>query len=478
MRGHGHRLPIVLNNLRSVRRCGRTDYANAGAFLSLWKQSGLMPRDTRSMHSLLHIWSQLPFSYAGEREPEALRRNLHLPRATRSSDPYMAQEPRIALFVDSSEHVSGVATTISEWNREARKQDLSLTVVTCGNEQSGNGLVSFPVLGRMRLGCYEEMDMPVPCVEDLVLWLDLQAFDAFHISTPGPVGMLALLYAHKHGIPVYGTYHTDFPGYARRLTGNPVLEKAAWSLMHWFYGAMRKVACPSDATLQELVRAGFPGEQLQVVGRGIRTDEFHPGLRDTTWHQRWGTEGKTHLLYVGRVSEEKNLACLADAYRMLVSQRDDVVLVVVGDGPYLPALQSELKDVPTVFTGLQRGRNLRSIYASCDLFVFPSETDTFGVVLLEAQASGLPVIVAGEGGPRHCMINNVTGQIVEPMTASALADVLQILMDNLQHLARMKRAARKHAARMTPEASFNSFWALHNVSHDSMPSGTPEAIAR
>jgi glycosyltransferase involved in cell wall biosynthesis len=167
------------------------------------------------------------------------------------------------------------------------------------------------------------------------------------------------------------------------------------------------------------------------------------------------------LLYVGRVSAEKNLSCLTDAFRRLCRRRRDIGLVVVGDGPYRARMERELKGLPAVFTGVQQGEDLSRTYASCDLFLFPSETDTFGVVIIEAQASGLPVMVSARGGPRDCMQEDVTGRVVRPMTPEALCAETEGLLNDPAAWMRMGQAARRHARTMTPAASFEAFWEPH-----------------
>jgi glycosyltransferase involved in cell wall biosynthesis len=260
------------------------------------------------------------------------------------------------------------------------------------------------------------------------------------------------------GVPVIGTYHTDFPSYARALTGDAELEHAARSFMHWYYGQMDAVAVPSPSTARDLAQLGLDSRALHVVGRGVDTDRFRPARRDAALRVAWGDPRKHHLLYAGRISKEKNLACLATAFRTLCQTRNDVKLIVVGDGPYREEMAAELRNCDAVFPGVLRGLDLAAAYATCDLFVFPSETDTLGVVLLEAQASGLPVIVSPHGGPKDCMVDGVTGRVVNPMDASNLAEAICDLLRDPRRLTMMGEAARQHAGRHTPAASFDAFW--------------------
>jgi glycosyltransferase involved in cell wall biosynthesis len=153
------------------------------------------------------------------------------------------------------------------------------------------------------------------------------------------------------------------------------------------------------------------------------------------------------LLYVGRVSREKNLELLADAYRLLLDQDVNVRLVIVGDGPYRTEMEGRLSGCPVLFTGYLDGEDLQNCYASADLFVFPSTTDTFGNVVLEAQASGLPVVVSDEGGPQELMIDGETGLIVRNISADSLVAAMVPLLKEPSRLSEMGRNARGFAER-------------------------------
>jgi glycosyltransferase involved in cell wall biosynthesis len=164
---------------------------------------------------------------------------------------------------------------------------------------------------------------------------------------------------------------------------------------------------------------------------------------------------------VGRISEEKNLDCLVYCFQQLCQHREDTQLVVVGEGPYLGTMKSKLSGFPVIFTGKQTGEDLQKIYASCDLFLFPSETDTFGVVLMEAQASGLPVIVSAIGGTRFAMEPDRTGEVLNPMTHESLQKAVNRLLDQPERFAAMKNQARLFAEGHTQEKAFDCFWQFH-----------------
>jgi glycosyltransferase involved in cell wall biosynthesis len=302
-------------------------------------------------------------------------------------------------------------------------------------------------------------------------YIKSQSFDVIHISTPGPMGLLGLLAAHTLRVPVCGTYHTDFPRYATQLTGDPALADVAWSYMRWFYGQMDLIAAPSSSTRTELIRHGLDERAISVVGRGVDLAAFSPAHRDDSLRRSWGP-ARHKLLYVGRLSAEKNVYGLAEAFKLLATARADVELIIAGEGPARTDLQNALAGLPVRFTGMKKGGDLAAIYASCDLFLFASETDTFGRVVLEAQASGLPVIVSSAGGPKDVVAHGTSGIVIECITPDKLFRTVSDLLDNPVRCHVMRLAAREQARSHTPDASFNAFWALNRASCPDLCSGS------
>lgn len=380
-------------------------------------------------------------------------------------------EPRVGLFVDAPEHLSGVCLTLAEWAAAACERDRELIIHGCG-QGTGPATVMFRSIGSLWIEAYDGLRLPVPHVSDVLRYVAQEAFDVIHVSTPGPMGLLGLLAARQAGLPVCGTYHTDFPRYAATLTGDPQLEQAGWRFMQWFYGQLDAVAAPTPSILADLVEHGFPRERLTVVGRGVDTSGFSPAFRGEGWRATWGARQPIKVLYVGRVSREKNLPLLAEAFRLLAARRRDLCLVVVGDGPYRDSMQTALRGLPVHFPGVLKGADLATAYASCDLFAFPSETDTYGRVVLEAQASGLPVVVSASGGPKDAMLEGRTGLVVRPMTAAALAGAIEGLAASDVARARMGGQARRFALARTLDTSFNAFWNLHRRLAAAPPQGS------
>src|SRR5439155_24597673 len=206
--------------------------------------------------------------------------------------------------------------------------------------------------------------------------------------------------------------HTDFPQYIRILTEDSFLESVAWRYMHWFYGQLDVVFVNSEEYRQSWIKRGFDPTKLKIFPRGLDTELFTPARRDPAFFEKFGVQnGEVRLLYVGRVSREKDLDVLADAYRRLRDEGLPVQLFVVGHGPYSEAFAESFPEA--FFTGYLRGKELATAYASADVFAFPSTTDTFGNVIIEAQASGVPVVVYDSGGLKELVDYKTNGLVTK-----------------------------------------------------------------
>lgn len=333
---------------------------------------------------------------------------------------------KIALFTDTLDEINGVAITIRRLIATARTRGVELVVITSSPGETGfvDGVMNFRSIGDFVLPEYPEIRLHFPPVLDVIDYVEHEGFTSLHASTPGTVGLLGLLCARLMDIPIAGTYHTDIPQYVRSLTSDEILERAAWNYMIWFYGQMSEVMVPSASTRRQLIEQGLPAEKTRPLPRWVDIDAFSPAKRvDGFWDTR-GIDGLI-FIYVGRVSREKNLELLTEAFRSLADAGHRASLAVVGDGPYRSEMEAALAGYPALFTGYMEGAELQAAYASADVFVFPSTTDTFGNVVLEAQASGIPVIVTDEGGPKELMEDGETGIVVERIDRERLADALR-----------------------------------------------------
>jgi len=227
-------------------------------------------------------------------------------------------------------------------------------------------------------------------------------------------------------------------------------------------GASADMTARIGVRIRELrSQKGISQQKIKLLPRGVDTNRFNPSKRNGYFERYPAVKTGLKLLYVGRVSKEKNLHVLANAFKMLVQLMDNVTLVIVGDGPYLAEMQETMSGTPCVFTGYLEGEELTAVYASCDLFVFPSTTDTFGNVVLEAQASGIPVIVTDEGGPRENIIPGETGLVVESDHELSLLEAIHGLLSDPQRLRLMGNAARQYMESRSFEGVFDTVWELY-----------------
>ncbi|MDD3311060.1 glycosyltransferase [Pseudodesulfovibrio sp.] len=394
--------------------------------------------------------------FAGERDfsRRCLERFRGGKRAARTG-----RDLKIAHFTDTFDEVNGVARTIRQQLQMVARHGKDMTVITCGSAVDVPGAVSFKPVGRFNIPEYPEITLSYPPFLDMLTHCFEQEYDCILAATPGPVGLAALAISKILKLPFHGTYHTAFPEYVAAFTEDAGLVDGCWRYMSWFYNQMQVIYAPSEATRLELAGRGIDPGKIVTYPRGVDTDRFHPGKRNGFYH-RYDIQGRTKILYVGRVSVEKGLDVLTEAFLKATRLRDNLHLVVVGDGPYLDEMRRALKNAPATFTGVLAGEPLAQAYASADVFVFPSATDTFGNVVLEAQASGLPVIVSDKGGPRENVLPDETGLVFPAGNADALLRAILHLVDTPERIEYMGRKARNHVERRTFDSTFLKTWEI------------------
>lgn len=380
-------------------------------------------------------------------------------RAACGKVPPQLANRRRAWFTDTLEDVNGVATTICKMTGAGIAAGHDLTVVVCRSEISDQGipLKNFKPVGEFELPEYELQRLSFPPILDIIDWVARENFGEIIISTPGPLGLAALAAGKVLGLRVSGIYHTDFPQYVRILTDDSFMETLTWNFMHWFYSQLDVVWVNSEDYRKSWASRGIPAGKLKILPRGLDIELFQPGRRDADfWRSRGLRDGEIAMLFVGRISKEKNLDVIVSAMKRLAAWKVPVRPIFVGDGPYLPEMKRHLPD--GIFTGYLRGADLAVAYASSDLFVFPSTTDTFGNVVLEAHASGLPVIVSDVGGPRDLIDDGVDGYVTRALDSEGVAERIRMLCENSQLRRHMgERARRKVEVRDWQEA-VNRFW--------------------
>lgn len=371
-----------------------------------------------------------------------------------------AEKPiKVAHFTDTLHDLNGVAKTIQMEAAIAEKTGKPQKVITCGPVKDTPGVVKFAPVGTFDLPEYPDVKLYYPPLLKMLDYCYREGFTHIHSATPGPVGLAALAVAQILKLPIYGTYHTALPQYAKHLTEDAAMEDLMWKYTIWYYNQMDVVYVPSHATGTELENHGIAKEKIRYYPRGIDVKLFHPSKRNGFLKSRFCIKDNfLKVLYVGRISREKDLEILSKSFAQVCQIRNNVHLVVVGEGPYLAHMKEELAGYPVTFTGVLTGEDLAQAYASCDLFAFPSRTDTFGNVVLEAQASGLPVVITDEGGPRENMVQEETGLAVPGGDSAAFQKALLHLIDNPKQRREMAEKARAHMEGRTFETAFMKLW--------------------
>jgi glycosyltransferase involved in cell wall biosynthesis len=248
--------------------------------------------------------------------------------------------------------------------------------------------------------------------------------DVVHVVNPAVVGYSGVNYAKSLNLPLIASYHTNIPQYMAYYK----LGKLNW-LMWWFMKKMHNKAdlnlCTSQTVLKELTEKGF--ERMQVWKRGVDTEQFHPEHYTADMRARLssGQNDTILLLYVGRLAAEKEIEKIRD----VLTESHRFSLAIVGDGPHRIELEKHFKDTRTVFTGFMHGEELASAYASADAFVFPSTTETLGLVIMEAMASGLPVVAAESGPTKEQLADRRNGLLYNSNDPKSFKDTIQQLED-------------------------------------------------
>jgi len=281
---------------------------------------------------------------------------------------------------------------------------------------------------------------------------EMDAFgpDVVHLVSPALLGLVGMFRAKRLGIPIVASYHTDVPGYMEKY-GLGVLTQPSWVYFRMLHNAADLNVCPSSFTRKELREHGF--QRVEIWGRGVDTTRFAPEHASEEWRYIL-TDGHPEaplLVYSGRLAPEKRI----DVLRPLLDMQPDVRLAILGDGPLRGELETVFRHTNTVFAGYLEGDALAAAYASGDVFVFPGEHETFGNVVLEAMASGLPVVAARRGGPVDHVFDGDNGFLFEPGRSCELsARVGQILGDPWfrNHL---HRGALRYARSQTWESVMN-----------------------
>ncbi len=335
--------------------------------------------------------------------------------------------------------INGVARTLHTWTEALRGRGHWVEVVTTLEAADDTGSGDRHVMASLPLPGYPGLRIGLASTRALLGIIESSGADVLYVATETPLGLAAIRAARRLSVPVVSGFHTNFQTYLEDYH-LPGLEAVAQAFLRSVHNQTARTLTPSEDTAAALRSWGI--ENVGVLGRGVDTALFDPARRDDALRRSWGAAETTPVaLYVGRLAAEKNLPLTAQAMRRMREKRPDLVGVFVGDGPRAAWLEAEFPEF--VFAGSREGTDLAAHYASADLFVFPSLTETFGNVVLEAMASGLSVTAFDYAAPRLLIRDGVNGRL------APFGDEKAFLARALEACEDARAAELRHRARLT-----------------------------
>ncbi len=370
-------------------------------------------------------------------------------------------------FTDTIDDLNGVSRTIQRFSRLAMNSGRQMAVIASQSRPLSfpGWVVNFPPIREFPVPDYHSKLLSIPPFLEVLRFVEEEGFGMMYISTPGPVGFAALGISRILGIPAAGIYHTDYPRHVNHIVQDGKMGEFAGTAAAWFYSNVDIVLVPSRFYMNDLEQMGIPRERMKLFPRGTDCQAFSPEWRSEEFIRKFGGDPEAiKLVYAGRISREKDLDVLASAFLKARESIPGLELYMAGDGPYLGDLVNRLSGMGCHFCGELNDEELSRAYASGDIFVFPSSTDTFGNSVLEAQASGLPAIVSDSGGPQEIISENETGLVFRSHDHDSLAACIIELSNDREKARRMGFRARELAVEKTWEKAFDQLWEISPVS--------------
>ena len=383
-----------------------------------------------------------------------------------------ADDVRILFYSDNLDETNGIANNLRNVIPYMRAHGMhaflagnAFNTRPCGVIENSYCILLPRMFSMEQLG-YANSELAIPRVGPVLRLLKRYPVDLIEFETPSPGAWLVCFCAKVAGIKVFSHYRTDVPTYTKTLV------KAKWMfhfvlwLMKIFYGMTKPVVSPCKDYAEILTsQLKIPADQVQILPRGLPLEKFSPTMRGKgVWEKFNGaTEAvqsesrKVRFSFIGRISKEKNLEFLNSVWKKFSERHDDVELMYVGYGWYLEEIKKSFEGNSSVhFAGEQGGETLASLYADSDFFLFPSVTDTFGNVVVEAMSTGTPAIVSNYGGPHDIVMDEAAGRILpidEDAWLNALEDARKLYLEQPEAYAKMRETAHERSLKYTMESS-------------------------
>ena len=372
--------------------------------------------------------------------------------------PSMRPQLRIAVVTETyPPEVNGVAITLGRLvnGLQARNHQIQLIRPRqhADDQPHPTATLSEHLQRGIALPHYEGLKMGLPAKGALTRLWTMQRPDVVQIATEGPLGWSALAAANKLRLPVASDFHTNFHSYSNHY-GLGLLRRAIVAYLRKFHNKSAVTLVPTAGIRRELLSHGY--ENIEIIGRGVDTRQFHPGRRDPALRARWGVNAdETVAMYVGRLAAEKNLALVFRAFDAMRETHPATRLVLVGDGPERASWQAKRPDA--IFCGTQIDEALAAHYASGDVFLFPSLTETWGNVTIEAMASGLAVVAYDCAAAEEVIRHGENGLKAPPESEAAFIAEAVSLAPAVALQRRLGSAAAARAAQLSWDAIIDSF---------------------
>ncbi len=372
--------------------------------------------------------------------------------------PSMRPQLRIAVVTETyPPEVNGVAMTLGRLVNGLQVRNHQVQLIrprqNDGDQPQPTATLSEHLQRGIALPRYEGLKMGLPAKAALTRLWTRQRPDVVQIATEGPLGWSALAAANKLRLPVASDFHTNFHSYSSHY-GFGLLRRAIVAYLRKFHNKAAVTLVPTEGIRRELLAHGY--ENIEIIGRGVDTQLFHPGRRDAALRAQWGVgEYETAVLYVGRLAAEKNLSLVFSAFDAMHQAHPATRLVLVGDGPERAGWQAKRPDA--IFCGTQVGEALAAHYASGDVFLFPSLTETWGNVTIEAMASGLAVVAYDCAAAEEIIRHDENGLKVAPEDQAAFIAQAVSLVSDVARQRRLGTAAAARAAQLSWDAIIDSF---------------------
>lgn len=382
-----------------------------------------------------------------------------------------SKEIRVLYFSDNLDEVNGIANNLRHVVSYMKRNGYQANLAGCAFNTRSNGVIEnhyvvlTPRLYSMDQLGYANSELALPNFKPVLRLFKRYPADIIELETPSPGAWSVAIGAKIMGIKVISHYRTDVPTYTCTLVKAKWMHILVLFLMRLFYNMTRPVISPCEEYSRILKKdIWVPSNAIQKLPRGIPLNQFSPSTRGLGVWEKFGGSRPVRFLFVGRISKEKDLPFLEKLWHLLRQETDSAELMFVGNGWYLDTLKANFSNCPEVlFAGEQGGETLASLYADADYFIFPSGTDTFGNVVVEALASGTPAIVTDKGGPQDIIKDQGCGFILpfekETIWLEQLKECIDIKLKQPEKYESMRRCAFERSRFFSLENTAKSQWA-------------------